>query len=341
MKPYIKNRMWIVAIAIILIFVNKINFYEIIKKIISILYPVIVALLFAWFLIPAKKKLENLVKKSKRKLISKHSELLSAILVYLVFIGIIIFFILYLIPILKDGITNSYDKFSYYYSVIKKYISNDTFTNIITPQVYLSGAKNAVSVVFKVVMSFVVLIYVLMEHRELKTFFTKLTSIILGDDKSERLVYYFSKINTIFIKYFYSKLISSLILGILIITGFIILKISYPIFFGVIVAISNLIPIFGSFISGVPIALTVFAEYGTVKTLIAIGVIIAGQQIENSILTPKIVGNSIGISGFWILFTVILGGGLFGFWGMLVCIPVAATLKTLYIEILKDKIKSL
>ena len=68
MKPYIKNRMWIVAIAIILIFVNKINFYEIIKKIISILYPVIVALLFAWFLIPAKNKLENLVKKSKRKL---------------------------------------------------------------------------------------------------------------------------------------------------------------------------------------------------------------------------------------------------------------------------------
>ena len=116
------------------------------------------------------------------------------------------------------------------------------------------------------------------------------------------------------------------------------MQMKHPVFFGITVALSNLIPIFGAFISGVPIALTALSEYGITKALVALGIIVVGQQIENSILTPKIVGDTIGLSGFWILFSVIAGGGLFGFWGLLICIPVTATIRMLYKEFLDKNI---
>lgn len=331
------NKKWIIT-ALILILVYKIDFSAHISKILSTIYPVIISLLFAWFLIPAKKKTECFIRNINNKFIQKHAGVISAFAIYILFVGTIAFFFIYLIPIIKEGIVSGYDKLSAYYGMIEKYVNRDTVTNLINPNLYIAGAKSTITVIFKSIMSFVVLIYVLIEHRELKSLFINLTELVLGEDRSEKLIYYFRRINIIFIKYFYSKFISSLLLGIMVITGFLILGISYPVFFGIIVALSNMIPIFGAFISGIPIALTALSEYGIGKTLIVIGVIVAGQQIENSILTPKIVGNSIGISSFWILFTVIVGGGLFGFFGMLVCIPVAATIKMFYQEFLKYKI---
>ena len=94
-----------------------------------------------------------------------------------------------------------------------------------------------------------------------------------------------------------------------------------------------MIPVFGMFISTVPIALLTFAEYGILKAAISVIIITVAQQIENNIITPKVVGDTVGLSGFWILVTTLVGGGLFGFWGLLICIPVAATLKMLFSEI--------
>ena len=102
--------------------------------------------------------------------------------------------------------------------------------------------------------------------------------------------------------------------------------------FGTIVALSNMIPVFGVIISTLPIAVLTFAEYGILKALISTAIIFVAQQIENNIITPKIVGDTVGLSGFWILVTTIAGGGLFGFWGLLICIPVAASFKMLFSE---------
>ena len=66
--------------------------------------------------------------------------------------------------------------------------------------------------------------------------------------------------------------------------------------------------------------------------------IINTKQIENNIITPKIVGDTMGLSGFWILVTTITGGGLFGFWGLLICIPVAASIKMLFNEYRNKKV---
>lgn len=342
LKPYIKNRLWLIAIAVILIFVYKTDFSVQINKIYTILSPVIISLLLAWFLVPVKSKIEDFLKSNFKGFLKKWASGLSSALVYLLFMVLIAFFIICLIPVLKTGISNSVHQFKNYQHIIQRYISEDTINNAIqriNPNVYIKGAKNTISVIFNIGMSFIVLIYILLEHRQLKKFFVELLSYTIGDDKTEKLIYYLSEINLIFIKYFYSKFISSVMLGIIVTVGFFITGISYPIFFGVIVALFNMLPIFGAFISSVPIALLTFSEYGIAKAIISIAIIIAGQQIENNILTPKIVGDTVGLSGFWIIFTIIIGGGLFGFWGLLICVPVAATVKMLFIEIKSNRKK--
>lgn len=336
MKPYIKNRLWLILIAVVLIFVYKINFTAGLKQILTVLYPVITAFVFAWLLIPAKVRVENLISKSNK--LSGYKNALSAFAVYIAFTGVIGFFIIYLIPILKDGIISMLDRLGQYYNIIEKYMDKEHLSTLINPGMYIEGAMGTFSIIYNLAMSFVVLIYVLLEHRRLKSFATRLSSVLLGNERAEKLIYYTSKINTIFTSYLYSRLASSVILGILVTVGFLIMQMKHPVFFGITVALSNLIPIFGAFISGVPIALTALSEYGITKALVALGIIVVGQQIENSILTPKIVGDTIGLSGFWILFSVIAGGGLFGFWGLLVCIPTAATIRMLYKEFLDKNI---
>ena len=340
MKPYIKNRLWLVATAVILIFIYKTDFSAQLGRLYSVLSPVIISLLIAWFLLPIKKLIEKHIQKTHKTFLRKYSNIISSSIVYIIFISIIFFFVICLIPVIKNSISNIWRQFENYRYITEKYISAETIGRIldkINPKIYIDGAKNAITFAINIVMAVVILIYVLLEHRQLKKSFVDMMSYILGSEKAEKTVYYFSKINSIFTKYFQSKFISSVMLGILVTAGFFAGRISYPVFFGIIVALSNMIPVFGMFISTIPIAILTFAEHGIAKAVVAVIVINICQQIENNILTPKIVGNTVGLSGFWILVTTIIGGGLFGFWGLLICIPVAATLKMLFEELKSKK----
>ncbi len=336
MKPYIKNRLWLIFAAIILIFIYKTDFSMQLGRLYAVLSPVIIAVLFAWFLIPLKVRTEKLLLRSKKFLVKKYSNLISAFLVYLCFVGAIIFFIVCLIPIIQDGIVNASEQLGNYRHIIEKYAGNDVVNRIlqkVNPEIYINGAKNTIAFVVNIVMAIVILVYILLEHKKLKKLFVDSMSFIFGDEKTEKAIYYISKTNMIFSGYFYSKFISSVMLGILVSLGFFITGISYPLFFGVLVALFNMLPVFGSIISTVPVALLTFAEYGIAKAVVSVVIIIAGQQVENNILTPKIVGDTVGLSGFWIIVTTLVGGGLFGFWGLLICVPVSATLKMLFSEI--------
>lgn len=338
MKPYIKNRLWIIAIAVILIFVYKTDFSVQLYKLCTVLSPVIISLLISWSVLPIKIKIENILKLNFKGFLKNKAHLISSFIVYLLFIALILLFVICFIPVIKTGISSIGNQVANYRHIFEKYISQDTINTIlekINPQVYIKGAKNTLSVVFNIGMSFIVLIYILLEHKSLKKGVVEFASFVIGDENTEKLLYYISSANVIFIRYFYSKFVSSMILGIIVTVGFLIFRISHPIFFGALVAIFNMLPIFGAFLSTLPIALLTFAEYGIVRAVISIIIIIMGQQIENNILTPKIVGDTVGLSGFWIIFTIIVGGGLFGFWGLLICIPVAATIKMISSEIKK------
>ncbi len=340
MKHSTKNKLWLFAFGVILITIFKTDFSAQFERIYRVLLPVIIGFLFAWFLIPLKKKLENYLNKRFKKINKAKIRIISIFCVYLAFLGAVAFFLICLIPILKDGISSTIEQLSVYKDFFEKYVQGNLLEKLLSKinlQMYINGARSTVAIIFDSAMAFVVLIYILIEHRNLKKQFMDFVSQIIGNDRAEKTLFYFSRINHIFSVYFYGKFISSVILGLIVTAGFFITGISHPFFFGMVVGLFNMLPIFGALVSSVPVALLTFTEYGLYRALTAVAVILLGQQVENGIITPKIVGDKVGLSGFWIIVTTIAGGGLFGFWGLLICVPVAATIKDIYSFIVNNK----
>lgn len=119
------------------------------------------------------------------------------------------------------------------------------------------------------------------------------------------------------------KLLDSLIIGILCLICCNILKFPYPALIAVIVGVTNIIPFFGPFIGAIPCGLLIFLVNPIQAIYFAI-FILALQQFDGNILGPKILGDSTGLASFWVLFSILLFGGLFGFAGMVLGVPVFA-----------------
>jgi predicted PurR-regulated permease PerM len=133
--------------------------------------------------------------------------------------------------------------------------------------------------------------------------------------------------NDVFMGFIIGKLLDSAIIGVLCYIGCLLLGIPYAVLVSVIVGITNIIPFFGPFIGAVPSALLILVV-NPMKCLIFCIFIFLLQQFDGNILGPKILGNSVGINGFWVMFSIILGAGLFGFWGMLLGVPIWVVIYT-------------
>lgn len=119
------------------------------------------------------------------------------------------------------------------------------------------------------------------------------------------------------------KLLDSLIIGILCLVCCNIFKFPYPALIAVIVGVTNIVPFFGPFIGAIPCGLLIFLVNPLQAVYFAI-FILALQQFDGNILGPKILGESTGLASFWVLFSILLFGGLFGFAGMVLGVPVFA-----------------
>ena len=121
------------------------------------------------------------------------------------------------------------------------------------------------------------------------------------------------------------KLLDSLIIGVICFVGMSIFNLPYPILVSVIIGITNIIPFFGPFIGAIPSVLLILL-ISPLKALYFLIFVLALQQFDGNILGPKILGESTGLSSFWVMFAILLFGGLFGFVGMVVGVPIFAAL---------------
>lgn len=132
-------------------------------------------------------------------------------------------------------------------------------------------------------------------------------------------------------KFIIGKIIDSLIIGVICFIGLSIFKFDYALLISVIVGVTNVIPFFGPFLGAIPCALLLLF-IDPLQCFWFIIFVIVLQQFDGNVLGPKILGETVGISGFWILFSVLIGGGLFGLPGMLLGVPVFAVIYTLIDE---------
>lgn len=121
------------------------------------------------------------------------------------------------------------------------------------------------------------------------------------------------------------KLIDSAIIGVLCFILCMILRIPYAVLISVVVGVTNVIPSFGPLIGAIPclIILVIVDPLAALRFLIMVIVL---QQFDGNFLGPKILGGSTGLSAIWVLISVIVGGGLFGFLGMILGVPTFAVL---------------
>jgi predicted PurR-regulated permease PerM len=128
-----------------------------------------------------------------------------------------------------------------------------------------------------------------------------------------------------FMGYFGGTLLDSLIIGVICFFGCLIMGLRDSVLISVIIGVTNIIPFFGPFIGAVPSALIILME-SPWKSLAFVIFIIVLQQFDGNILKPKILGKRTGISGFWVLFAIIVGAGIFGPIGMIIGVPAFAVL---------------
>ena len=122
---------------------------------------------------------------------------------------------------------------------------------------------------------------------------------------------------------FPEEILDSIIIGLLCFIGCSFLGMPYTMLVSVIVGVTNVIPFFGPFIGAIPSALIILIA-DPIKCIYFLLFVLLLQQFDGNILGPKILGDSTGLSSFWVLFAIVLFGGLFGFLGMLLGVPAFA-----------------
>lgn len=138
--------------------------------------------------------------------------------------------------------------------------------------------------------------------------------------------------NENFTGFFVGKIIDSAIIGVLTFVLMSILRLDFALLVSVFVGITNIIPVFGPFIGAIP-SIFILLLVDPVQALIFAVLILFIQQLDGNFIGPKILGQSIGISSLWVLFSIVVGGDLFGLVGMVVGVPLFATLYGLLHEV--------
>ncbi|MBO4458338.1 MAG: AI-2E family transporter [Butyrivibrio sp.] len=181
------------------------------------------------------------------------------------------------------------------------------------------------NVFLDIIVGIIVAINVLASKEKFSTGGKKLAYALFREEVANEIVGGFRFIGNTFEAFVGGKLVDSLIIGVICYIGCVVMKINYPVLISVIVGVTNIIPFFGPYIGGGAGAL-LLVLISPVKALIFLVFVIILQQFDGNILGPRILGDSTGLSSFWVLFAITFFGGIWGIVGWLVGVPIFAVI---------------
>ena len=189
----------------------------------------------------------------------------------------------------------------------------------------LSQAKGFAQSILNFIIGMIVMVYVLMSRDQFVGQGKKiLYAVVRRRSVCNEILRHLRAINRIFSGFVSGKLIDSIVIGIICAVVLSILRMPYTAVISVIVGATNIIPVFGPFFGAIPSALLLLlTDPG--KCLIFLVFIVVLQQVDGNIIGPKILGDSTGLSAFWVLFSLLLFSHFMGFWGMLLGVPLFAS----------------
>ncbi|MCI9427093.1 MAG: AI-2E family transporter [Eubacterium sp.] len=215
------------------------------------------------------------------------------------------------------------------------------FQNQILPQLktymtyvasFTTGVISAFRMFFNFVIGLVIALYLLVGKETFIGQGKKILYAVLPAKAGNNALRLLRVSHQLFGGFISGKIVDSAIIGVICYVGLIILKIPYSLLVAAIVGVTNVVPFFGPFIGAVP-SFILIALAEPMKGLYFLVFVLALQQVDGNIIGPKILGDSTGLSSFWVIFAILVGGGLFGFMGMLFGVPTFAVIYWLIREI--------
>lgn len=183
-----------------------------------------------------------------------------------------------------------------------------------------SVASNFVAIFTSIAAS----IYMLADKEHLLHQLRTLAHAFLPEKAAENTLRICHYANVNFTGFFVGKIIDSAIIGVITFVAMAILRLDFALLISVFIGITNIIPVFGPFIGAIP-SIFILLLVDPIQAVIFGVLILVIQQVDGNFIGPKILGSSIGISALWILFSIVVGGDLFGLVGMVVGVPLFAT----------------
>lgn len=337
------------------------NLSGIFWKIVDVLRPVIYGIVIAYLLNPLVKKIERLVlpflekRMKKQEKAAKLSRSIGIVISLVLFLAIITGLLNMVIPELYKSIRNliftlpgqvnswvsKLNDIQIDNSVLGMLVKNilteaaDTFqtwlrtdllkqSNVIMSNLTV-GVFNVLSTVFNFLIGLIVSVYILFSKDVFSAQTKKALYAFIKPEHANMTLHITKKSNEIFGGFIIGKIIDSAIIGVLCFLGLCFLGLwvdgmPYVMLVSVIVGVTNVIPFFGPYIGAVPSAILILLEDPR-KGIYFIIFVFLLQQLDGNVIGPKILGNSTGLSAFWVVFSILLGGGLFGFVGMIMGVP--------------------
>ena len=199
----------------------------------------------------------------------------------------------------------------------------------------MGTAINMVSSVFSGIVTalfaFIFSIYLLTGKEKLGDQFDRLMNRYMKEKAYSKVKYVLSVLNDCFHKYIVGQCTEALILGALCTVGMLILGFPYATMTGAVIAFTALIPVAGGYI-GAAVGAFMILTVSPIKALLFLVYIVVLQQLEGNLIYPRVVGSSMGLPAIWVLAAVTIGGGVMGIAGMLIGVPLAATIYRLLRE---------
>ena len=361
------------AVLLVFVFVRKEDFSDLTGSIGKALAPVVMGAVFAYIMNPLMVFFEERLKlffykHSKRISKANRSARSVSIIITLIVVLLLIGFLIYLlvpqlVSTITDIINNRYEMVdnveNWYYGLeledtkageylevgfqkatdyVNDFVDNklvDTVTNVLGSVAV--GVKNVLGTLYNVLLGLIFSIYILSAKEKLAAISKKILYATFKRRTSNKLLRITRACHTKFTGAITGKIVDSIIIGLICFVAMLIFDIPYPTLVSVVVGVTNVIPFFGPFIGAIPSAILIFFA-SPVKCLYFLIMILVLQQFDGNVLTPKIVGNTIGLSPLWVLFACTVFGSLWGVVGMLIGVPLMASIYMIIKEIVEDKL---
>ena len=201
-----------------------------------------------------------------------------------------------------------------------------------------NGIMSVASSIWNIILGIIISIYLIIDKEKFFALGKKVTASLFNEKHTRVILDLAKRTNLTFGRFIGGKIVDSAIIGVLTFIILTIFKMPYVLLISVIIGITNVIPFFGPFIGAIPSAIIILFV-SPIQAIWFLVIVLVIQQVDGNIIGPKILGDSIGISAFWILFSILVAGKLFGLVGMIIGVPMFALIYSIIKDVIEARLK--